>query len=137
MTDDVTYETNLTTIAALRARVATLEDTLAMYREAVSVDVKMEGPSFMGMNRAALKRAWEHDDLTRRLAEAVSVKPYTPCIAHYQDGDRYELLLEDAPCKSRNTFVTAEALYSFDNRLIGLSWHGEPAPPPPAQDERA
>lgn len=34
---------------------------LDLYREAVRIDVKMEGPLYMGANSSALKRAWEAD----------------------------------------------------------------------------
>ena len=40
---------------------ASLSGVLDLYREAVRVDVKMEGPQFMGCNTSALKRAWEAD----------------------------------------------------------------------------
>jgi hypothetical protein len=38
-----------------------LREALTLYREAVVIDVKMEGPRFMGANSSALKRAWDHD----------------------------------------------------------------------------
>lgn len=38
-----------------------VDAVLNLYREAVRVDVKMEGPQFMGANSSALKRAWEAD----------------------------------------------------------------------------
>ena len=34
---------------------------LDLYREAVRIDVTMEGPKFMGSNASALKRAWDAD----------------------------------------------------------------------------
>lgn len=42
-------------------RIAALEAALDLYRDAVRIDVKMEGPKFMGSNTSALKRAWEAD----------------------------------------------------------------------------
>ena len=42
-------------------RIAALEAALDLYRDAVRIDVKMEGPTFMGANSSALKRAWEAD----------------------------------------------------------------------------
>ncbi len=44
-----------------RERVAELEGALELYRDAVRIDVLMEGPRFAGSNVSALKRAWEHD----------------------------------------------------------------------------
>ena len=38
-----------------------VDAVLNLYREAVRIDVKMEGPQFMGANSSALKRAWEAD----------------------------------------------------------------------------
>lgn len=46
---------------ALTARVEELEGVLTRYREAVRIDVTMEGPKFMGSNASALKRAWDAD----------------------------------------------------------------------------
>lgn len=43
------------------ARIEALEAQLALYRDAVRVDVLMEGPQFKGANTSALKRAWEED----------------------------------------------------------------------------
>lgn len=34
---------------------------LELYRNAVRIDVTMEGPKFMGANSTALKRAWDAD----------------------------------------------------------------------------
>lgn len=34
---------------------------LNLYRDAVRIDVTMEGPVFMGANRSSLKRAWDAD----------------------------------------------------------------------------
>ena len=48
----------------LRAERDRLRDALELYRDAVRVDVKMEGPQFMGSNLSALRRAWEHDRKT-------------------------------------------------------------------------
>ena len=48
-------------LAAAEAKAARLETALTLYREAVKIDVKMEGPRFMGVNSSALKRAWEAD----------------------------------------------------------------------------
>jgi chromosome segregation ATPase len=45
----------------LQAECDRLREALALYREAVVIDVKMEGPRFMGANSSALKRAWDHD----------------------------------------------------------------------------
>lgn len=45
----------------LAASPASPSGVLDLYREAVRVDVKMEGPQFMGCNTSALKRAWEAD----------------------------------------------------------------------------
>jgi len=38
-----------------------LRAVLDLYREAVRIDVTMEGPRFMGANSSALKRAWDAD----------------------------------------------------------------------------
>lgn len=38
-----------------------LRAVLDLYREAVRIDVTMEGPKFMGSNVSALKRAWDAD----------------------------------------------------------------------------
>ena len=38
-----------------------LRAALDLYREAVRIDVTMEGPIFMGSNASALKRAWDAD----------------------------------------------------------------------------
>ena len=38
-----------------------VDAVLNLYREAVRIDVKMEGPQFMGANSSALRRAWEAD----------------------------------------------------------------------------
>jgi hypothetical protein len=38
-----------------------LRAALDLYREAVRIDVTMEGPRFMGSNSSALKRAWDAD----------------------------------------------------------------------------
>jgi hypothetical protein len=54
------HEAAITT-AELRAERDRLRDALTLYREAVVIDVKMEGPRFMGANSSALKRAWDHD----------------------------------------------------------------------------
>lgn len=40
-------------------RVANLFRLLCLYREAVAIDVTMEGPVFKGVNGSALRRAWE------------------------------------------------------------------------------
>jgi hypothetical protein len=52
------FEAGATNLQAERDR---LRDALALYREAVVIDVKMEGPRFMGANSSALKRAWDYD----------------------------------------------------------------------------
>ena len=41
-----------------------LRAALDLYREAVRIDVTMEGPKFMGLNGSALKRAWDADRAT-------------------------------------------------------------------------
>lgn len=56
---------------AQAARVAELERLLEGYREAVRIDVKMEGPRFLGSDASALKRAWDAD----RAALAASETP--------------------------------------------------------------
>jgi hypothetical protein len=38
-----------------------LRTALDLYREAVRIDVTMEGPKFMGSSVSALKRAWDAD----------------------------------------------------------------------------
>ena len=43
------------------SELAVIREALELYREAVRIDVKMEGPQFMGANSSALKRAWLHD----------------------------------------------------------------------------
>lgn len=52
------------TITALRAEIEKLLAALNLYREAVRIDVTMEGPRFMGLNGSALKRAWDADRAT-------------------------------------------------------------------------
>jgi hypothetical protein len=42
-------------------RIERLEELLDLYRDAVMVDVTMQGPIFRGANSSALKRAWYHD----------------------------------------------------------------------------
>jgi hypothetical protein len=42
-------------------RIEKLEDLLDLYRDAVTVDVTMQGPIFRGANSYALRRAWYHD----------------------------------------------------------------------------
>jgi len=37
------------------------EELLNLYRKAVKINVKMEGPEFLGCDASALKRAWEED----------------------------------------------------------------------------
>jgi hypothetical protein len=51
------------------AEIKRLRDVLDLYREAVRVDVKMEGPRFMGANSSALKRAWDADAAIRAAME--------------------------------------------------------------------
>lgn len=48
----------------LTAEVEKLRAALNLYREAVRIDVTMEGPKFMGLNGSALKRAWDADRAT-------------------------------------------------------------------------
>jgi hypothetical protein len=48
-------------LEAAEAKLAKAVEALDLYREAVRIDVKMEGPQFMGANSSALKRAWEAD----------------------------------------------------------------------------
>ena len=48
-------------IERLRQQNAELSELITLYREAVVIDVQMEGPQFMGSNRSALKRAWDKD----------------------------------------------------------------------------
>lgn len=43
------------------AEIERLRKALDMYRDAASIDVKMEGPRYMGCNSSAYKRAWEAD----------------------------------------------------------------------------
>ena len=50
---------------AAEAEVRTLREALDLYRDAVVVDVKMEGPRYMGANSSALKRAWDFDAALR------------------------------------------------------------------------
>tara|TARA_R110000772_G_scaffold99174_3_gene198918 strand:- start:32216 stop:32443 length:228 start_codon:yes stop_codon:yes gene_type:complete len=38
------------------------EELLNLYRDAVVIDPKMDGPVFSGCNISALKRAWEKDN---------------------------------------------------------------------------
>ena len=47
--------------AEIQAENEKLKAIVGLYREAVRVDVQMEGPKFMGSNVSALKRAWEAD----------------------------------------------------------------------------
>jgi len=63
-----TSEANAAFIAASReavpqlvAEVERLREALDLYRDAVVIDAKMDGPKFMGSNASALKRAWEFD----------------------------------------------------------------------------
>ncbi|CAM5769727.1 hypothetical protein [Bosea minatitlanensis] len=55
------YAAMLTASPSPAASPASPSGVLDLYREAVRVDVKMEGPQFMGCNTSALKRAWEAD----------------------------------------------------------------------------
>lgn len=48
-------------LEAAERQLAELEGALELYRDAVRIDVLMEGPRFAGSNVSALKRAWEHD----------------------------------------------------------------------------
>ena len=52
------YRTHPDTLAG-DIRVANMFRLLCLYREAVVIDVTMEGPVFQGVNRSALRRAWE------------------------------------------------------------------------------
>lgn len=55
---------------AAEAKRDALREALALYRDAVRVDVQMDGPKFMGSNVSALKRAWEADRaLTKETAD--------------------------------------------------------------------
>lgn len=47
--------------SASEAKCDALREALALYRDAVRIDVQMDGPKFMGSNASALKRAWEAD----------------------------------------------------------------------------
>ena len=49
---------------SLAAELAKVKELLDLYREAVQIDVKMEGPRFMGAHLSALKRAWDADRST-------------------------------------------------------------------------
>ena len=51
-------------ITRLTAENEKLLAALNLYREAVRIDVTMEGPRFMGLNGSALKRAWDADRAT-------------------------------------------------------------------------
>lgn len=44
-----------------QAEINRLRTVLDLYRDAVRIDVTMEGPKFMGANSSALKRAWDAD----------------------------------------------------------------------------
>jgi hypothetical protein len=48
-------------ITRLTAENERLRAALDLYRDAVVIDVTMEGPRFMGSNSSALKRAWDAD----------------------------------------------------------------------------
>ena len=52
----------------LRVEVKRLRAALDLYREAVRIDVTMEGPKFMGSSVSALKRAWDADRARARAA---------------------------------------------------------------------
>lgn len=67
-------EAALVTVAdallAAEAKCDALREALALYRDAVRIDVQMDGPKFMGSNVSALKRAWEADRaLTKETAD--------------------------------------------------------------------
>jgi hypothetical protein len=53
-------------IEALKTENARLREELTAYRDAVRVDVLMEGPRFAGCNTSRLREAWE---LTRIAAD--------------------------------------------------------------------
>lgn len=42
------------------------EAALSLYREAVIIGVRMEGPQFIGSNMSALRRAWDEDRATMK-----------------------------------------------------------------------
>jgi len=48
-------------IERLKTEIERLTNLLELYREAVNIDVTMEGPRFMGSKVSALKRAWNAD----------------------------------------------------------------------------
>ena len=48
-------------IKKLEAENTQLREALQKYREAVVVNVQMDGPKFMGSNASVLKRAWDFD----------------------------------------------------------------------------
>ena len=58
--DEILDEKNAL-IDRLTAETKKLRAALDLYRDAVVIDVTMEGPRFMGSNSSALKRAWDAD----------------------------------------------------------------------------
>lgn len=48
-------------IAEQKDEIGRLRTVLELYRDAVRIDVTMEGPKFMGASSSALKRAWDAD----------------------------------------------------------------------------
>ena len=65
-----TAEEALAQREAAEAERDALREALALYRDAVRIDVQMDGPKFMGSNVSALKRAWEADRaLTKETAD--------------------------------------------------------------------
>lgn len=60
-------------ILSAEAKLVQAVEALELYRDAVRIDVKMEGPRFMGANSSALKRAWEAD--RARSASAMIAAP--------------------------------------------------------------
>ena len=48
-------------VSELQDEIERLRTVLELYRDAVRINVTMEGPKFMGANSSALKRAWDAD----------------------------------------------------------------------------
>lgn len=80
----ITAYKSLTASPPPAASPASPSRVLDLYREAVRVDVKMEGPQFMGCNTSALKRAWEADRAS--LASDATPAP----TSGYEDASPYD-----------------------------------------------
>lgn len=57
--DPLTIAELCTRLLSAEARVKVLEEALLDWQDASVIDVLMEGPRFMGMNRSAAERAWK------------------------------------------------------------------------------